>query len=424
MVALIRELMAMPSLDGDESPAQERVAAWLAAEGFATDLWEIDLEALAKHPDYSHEVERGEALGVVGWSRPDGEDAGGRRERRGARDLLLNGHIDVVPAGDDTGWTTGPWTADVRNGRIYGRGACDMKAGLGVALFAAKAVRDAGVPILGRVGVTSVAGEEEGGLGTLATLLRGHTADGAIVTEPTELAIVAAEAGSLMFRLAVEGSAAHGSVREEGVSAVEKFVPLFAALRGLEGERCDRARWPGTVGADEAVAALFARHRLPWPIEVGTLRAGDWASSVPQELVCEGRYGVAPGEDEAAARLAFEEAIATAASSDPWLREHPPRVEWWGGRFAPAVTDPAAPVVAALAGAAEAATGRAAPLEAVTYGSDLRLLTMVGGIPSVLFGPGDVRDAHRPDESVEIEQVRLAARTLVVAALRFCGMEE
>ena len=422
MVELVRELITMPSLDGDESPAQERVAAWLSAQGFATDLWEIDLEALAEHPDYSHEVERGEALGVVGWSRPDGEDAGGGGERRAGRDLLLNGHIDVVPAGDEAGWTTGPWTAAVRDGRIYGRGACDMKGGLAAALFAAKAVRDAAVPLAGRVGVASVAGEEEGGLGTLAALLRGHTADGAIVTEPTRLAVVVAEAGSIMFRLTVEGRAAHGSVREQGVSAIEKFLPLFQAIRALEGRRCDPRHWEGKL--DDSVGALFRRHRLPWPIEAGTLRAGDWGSSVPQTLVCEGRYGFPPGEDEAAARRAFEEAIAAAASSDPWLCEHPPRVEWWGGRFAPAATDPTASIVTTLRTAAEAVIGRSAPLEAVTYGSDLRLLTNVGRIPAVLFGPGDVRDSHMPDESVAIDELLTAARVLIVTAVRFCGLED
>ena len=182
-------------------------------------------------------MERDEALGVVGWI---GESAAGRAAggRRAGRDLLLNGHIDVVPVGDEAAWTTPPWDPAVRDGRVYGRGAVDMKGGLCCALFAAKAIRDSGVRLRGRLSVASVVGEEDGGTGTLATLLRGHTADGAVVVEPTRLRVVAAQAGSLMFRLVVHGLSAHGSVREEGVSAVEKFVPLFAALRRLEAERC------------------------------------------------------------------------------------------------------------------------------------------------------------------------------------------
>jgi acetylornithine deacetylase len=406
LVALLRELVAIPSLDGEESAAQRRVAAWMRSEGFETDVWDIDLEATAAHPDFSCEVERDAALGVVGWVSPEAKRAGGR-------DLLLDGHIDVVPAGEPSSWSVDPWRGALRDGRVYGRGACDMKAGLGAALFAAKALRDAQVPLRGRVSVASVAGEEDGGLGTLATLLRGHTADGAIVTEPTGLSIVTAGAGSLMFRLTVQGRAAHGSVRAQGVSAIEKFMPLFAAIRELEAER------NATGGG-----ALFAAHRLPWPIEVGTLRAGEWASSVPERLVCEGRYGFAPGEDEAAARLAFEARVVAAASADPWLRDHPPLVEWWGGRFAPALTDPADPLVATVSGATSSVLGQSAPVEGVTYGSDMRLLVNVGGIPAVLFGPGDVRDCHVPDESVAVDEVLLAARTLIVTAMRFCGVDE
>ena len=266
-------------------------------------------------------------------------------------------------------------------------------------------------------------GEEDGGTGTLATILRGHTADGAIVIEPTELAVVTAQAGSLMFRLVVPGYSAHGCVREEGVSAIEKFLPLFTALRQLEAERCGVAAGAANVAGDPR-SPLFARYRLPWPIEIGTLRAGDWASSVPDKLVAEGRLGVAIGEEPAAARRALEEAIACAAAADPWLAEHPPTVEWWGGRFDPAVTDPADPLVGAVVDCVTALSGMAPAVEGVTYGADMRLLVNVGGIPTVLFGPGDVRVAHMPDEHVPIDQLRSAAQTLIVAALRFCGVEE
>ena len=400
LVAFLRELVAVPSVTGDEDAAQRRVAAWMRAEGLTVDAWEIDLATLACHPDYSAEVERSAALGVVGVAGASGR----------GRDLLFDGHIDVVPVGDRAAWSVDPWAGVLRDGRVYGRGACDMKGGLCAALYAVKALRDAGVPLLGRVLVASVAGEEEGGLGTLATLLRGHRADGAVVTEPTGLRLVTAAAGSLMFRLTVRGRAAHGSVRLEGISAVEKFLPLFAALRRLETER-------NAAGGGD----LFAAQRLPWPLEIGTVRAGEWASSVPERLVCEGRYGFAPGEDEGAAKQAFEVAVTEAAAADAWLRAHPPLVEWWGGRFAPALTDPGDPLVTALAGAAAAVLGVPVRPEGVSYGSDMRLLVNVGRIPTAIFGPGDVRDSHRGDESVAVADVEAAAATLIVTALRFCG---
>jgi acetylornithine deacetylase len=234
---------------------------------------------------------------------------------------------------------------------------------------------------------------------------------------------VAAQAGSLMFRLVVPGASAHGCVRAEGVSAIEKFLPLFGALRALEAERCGVVRGDAPAAGDPA-DPLFCGYRLPWPIEIGTLRAGDWASSVPETLVAEGRYGIAIGEDPADAVEAFEESIARAAAADEWLAAHPPAVEWWGGRFDPALTDIADPVVAMLVGAARSLTGSSAPVEGVTYGADMRLLVNAGGIPTVLFGPGDVRVAHMPDEYVPVAELRSAAQTLVLTALRFCGVEE
>jgi len=428
LIAFLRELIAIPSLDGRESAAQRRVAAWMDHAGLRTDTWAIDLEELSRHPDWCHEVERDEALGVVGWI---GEQATGRPAAGAGRDLLLNGHIDVVPVGDPAAWTTPPWDPAIRDGRVYGRGAADMKGGLCCALFAAKAIHDAGVRLGGRLSVASVVGEEDGGTGTLATILRGHSADGAVVVEPTRLSVVPAQAGSLMFRLVVHGLSAHGCVREEGVSAVEKFVPLFAALRRLEAERCGEAvgGGAGPAGSGAAVAGdpdspLFAGYRLPWPIEVGTLRAGDWASSVPDTLVAEGRYGVAVGEDVTAARRAFEDAIARVAAADPWLAGHPPQVEWWGGRFDPALTRVDDPIVTSVSSAAAAVTGTAPPVVGVTYGADMRLLVHAGRIPTVLFGPGDVRVAHMPDEYVPVDELIAAARTLILTALRFCGVRE
>ena len=320
-------------------------------------------------------------------------------------------------------WTAPPFEPVVRSGQIYGRGAVDMKGGLCCALSAAKAIHDAGIGLHGRLSVASVVGEEDGGAGTLATLLRGHRADGAIVVEPTRLAVVPAQAGSLMFRLVVRGLSAHSCVREEGVSAVEKFAPLHAALRALEAQRCGLAAGPAEVAGDPH-DPLFEPYRLPWPIEVGTLRAGDWASSVPDRLVAEGRYGVAVGEEPSAAREVFEGAVARAAAADPWLREHPPTVEWWGGRFDPAATPADDPIVTTLAGALTALNGTVPAVEGVTYGSDLRLLVNAGGIPAVLFGPGDVRFAHMPDEHVPVDELRAAAQALILTALRFCGVRE
>jgi len=404
LLALLCELIAIPSLDGSDAEVavQERVANWMAQNGLRVDTWDLDFEMLRQHPAFSWEVERPRGLGVVGVL---GED-------RGGRSLILNGHTDVVPAGDMANWRYPPWQGTIAGGRAYGRGAVDMKGGLCCALFAAKALRDAGVRLNGRLMVESVIGEEDGGVGTLAAVLRGYRAEGAIIIEPTELCVAPAQAGAINFRLTIPGLSAHGCVREEGVSAIEKFFPIYAALMELERERNAYVTDP-----------LYGRYALPYALCIGKVAAGTWASSVAESLTCEGRYGLAVGEDIAAAQRRFEATVANAAQADPWLREHPPIVEWWGGRFEPASTPAGHPIVAAMADAFGAATGGAAKLEGMTYGADMRLLANVGATPTAMFGPGDVRDAHRPDEYVPIADLLAVTRTLALTALRFCGIE-
>jgi acetylornithine deacetylase len=404
LLAFLCELVAVKSLDGtpEENAAQELCAAQLRASGLDVAMWEIDFAALRRHPAFCWEVERARGLGVVGSLGAD----------RGGRSLIYNGHVDVVPSGDPALWRYDPWRGTLADGRVYGRGALDMKGGLSCAIFAAKAIRDAGVALRGKLMVMPVIGEEDGGCGTLAAVARGYRADGAVVVEPTELKVAPAQAGALNFRVTVPGAAAHGCVREEGVSAIERFIPLYAALMALERERNERAKDP-----------LYARYRLPYALCVGTLRAGEWASSVPESLVFEGRFGVAPGEDLAAARRELEAAVARAADADPWLRSHRPAVAWWGGQFAPARTPVEHPLVGTVAAAYADVSGAQPVFEGMTYGADMRLLANEGGIPTVLFGPGDVRNSHRPDEFVPVADLEAAARSLALTALRFCGYD-
>jgi acetylornithine deacetylase len=403
VVPLLQELLAVPSVTGSaaESEAQLRLSRRVDAMGADTDLWQIDLAELTADPDFPGiEAPRDEAWGLVGsWPGTDPD----------APTVVLNAHIDVVPPGDVASWKHGPWSGAVEDGRVHGRGACDMKGGLACQLLAVEVLREAGVRLRGSVVLESVVGEEDGGLGTLATLRRGYRGDYAVVCEPTSMDLDTACAGALTFRLTVPGLSAHGSVRADGVDAIEKYVLVHAALRDLEARRNEHAE-PRMAGND-----------LPYPLAVGTVRAGDWASSVADWLVAEGRLGVALGEPVSAAREDLEEAVAEVCAADPWLREHPVRVEWVGGQFASGMLPDGHPLEAMVRRAHEQVTGRTPAVLGAPYGSDLRLLTGIGGVPTLHYGPGSIRNAHRPDEFVPIDELVTVTRTLVMLVAEACG---
>lgn len=404
MVAAAADLVQIPSISGSdaENDAQAHMAELLRHGALEVDHWAIDLDRLTAQPDFpGTEVDRREAWGLVGRLPGTGDGA----------TLMLNGHIDVVPIGDPDAWSAGAFTGDVRDGRLWGRGACDMKGGLLAAHWAVQAIRSSGVRLRGDVLVASVQGEEDGGLGTYALLDRGWSADACVIPEPTDLDIVPANAGALTFRLRVRGHATHASRRTEGVSVLEKFIPLWQALLELERRR------------HVVVDPTAARWPLAHPLSIGTVRAGDWPSSVPDLLVAEGRLGVALDEPVEDARLALEEAVAAVNSADGWLREHPVEVEWWGGQFASGRLPAQSDLIERVADAHVTATSRRPPdVWSAPYGSDLRLLVNHGGIPTLQYGPGDAMLAHAPDESVPVDDIAITARTLATLALDVCGL--
>jgi acetylornithine deacetylase len=348
-------------------------------------------------------VHRDEAWGLVGRLPGTGSGDGPT--------LMFDGHVDVVPVGDPAAWSTpDPFSGRVVAGELHGRGSCDMKAGLVAAIAAVAAVRRSGAPLRGDLLLACVAGEEDGGLGTFATLHRGWTADACVVPEPTGLDLVTANAGALTFRLRVPGLATHASRRTEGVSAVEKLVPLLTALQRLEADR------------NREVDPLMARWAMAYPLSIGRVRAGDWASSVPDLLVAEGRLGVALDEPVADARAALELAVAEASAADPWLRDHPATVEWWGGQFASGRLAADSDLADRVAAAHDAGTGGGTPDRwGAPYGSDLRLLAGAG-VPTLHYGPGDAVLAHAPDERVPLADVHTTTRTLALLALDLCGI--
>lgn len=406
LLADFHDLLLIPSISGTpaELEVQQHLAGTWRAEGLVVETWDIDVDGLQRDPDFpGMEVPRAAAIGVTATLAGDGTGP----------TLLLNGHTDVVPPGDLDAWSGDPFvprtvTVDGQE-RIVARGACDMKAGVAAMWSAVRAVQKAGIPLRGNVILAPVSGEEDGGLGTFALLRHGVTADMCVVPEPTSLDVVPANGGALTFRLTVRGLATHAARRTEGVSAIEKFYPVLQALQQLEERR------------NASVDVVMQRWPLAYPLSIGTIAAGDWASTVPDRLTAEGRLGVALGETIPQARAALEAAVAEACAADPWLADHPVEVTWWGGQFASGQTPPGSPVIGLVSGIHRELSGREPDIYGGPYGSDLRLLMGLGGIPTVQYGPGDAAAAHSPDEWVAIDDVIMTARGLVQLILQVCA---
>jgi acetylornithine deacetylase len=393
-------LVRIPSVGGSDAEVevQEVAAALLAEQGADVDRWDIDLDELGQDPWFpGAEAERTRAVGVVGTTCGAGVPA-----------LILQGHLDVVPAGDPETWQgSDPFSAEIRGSTLFGRGACDMKAGVAANLAVVATLRAAGITLERPLAVHCVVGEEDGGLGAFATLRRGHRGETAVITEPTSGRIITATAGALTFRIEVSGRSAHGSMRREGYSAFDAFLPVHRALADLEAER------------NKEFAPLFDSD-LPYALSIGTITAGEWASTVPDKLVAEGRIGVILDEDPRQSRLALEDAVTAASVNDPWLRENRPIVTWPGGQFASGRTDPEHPLIGQVVDAVTAVGGDRPTLGAEVYGSDLRLYAGIGGIPTLHYGPGDIRVAHGAAERVDLDEVAAVTRALIVLTLRRC----
>jgi acetylornithine deacetylase len=403
-IAALQELVRIPSVTGDEGAVQERVERMFAERGLEIDRWETTREEILPYLEHVGDQPKYEGRpNVVGIRSGSGN----------GQSIMLNAHVDTVDPGDASFWTYGPFSGHVEGDLLYGRGSCDMKGGLVTYLIALDAIEAAGIKLAGDVRIAATVGEEDGGFGALGTILRGHRADAVLITEPTKLAAIVAQGGSAVCRLTVTGKSAHGAMRNSGVSAIEKFIPIFQDMLAFEAERNEQLSHP-----------LYDHMENKIPISFGTLHAGDWQSTVPETLVAEGRVGLLPGEDMKEFQEQVRQRIMAVAERDPWMREHPPKLEWVSGQFSPAETKPDEPFPQAVMAAHKQVTGESPPIEGAPYGADMRLFTEIGGMPCLMYGAGDVAVAHQNDERISISDLQTAIKTVAALLIDWCGVQQ
>ena len=400
MQDLLVRLIEQPTTLGREAAGQEVMREAFGELGLEVAEVPMDVDALRAHPaaaPFDWDVD-GKVNLVAGW----GAD-------RGGRSLILNGHIDVVPAEPDDQWSHPPFRAAVDGDWVSGRGAADMKCGLAAIVGAVRGLRSLGLEPDGRVLLESVVEEECTGNGTLATILAGSTADAAIVAEPFGAAITTSQVGVLWFHVRIRGVSVHAAEERLGVNAIEKSFDVMRALRGLEAEM------------NLSPPPPFDLFSHPINLNVGSIRGGDWASTVPGECLTTYRIALYPGQPVRDLQDRIEAVVAEAAALDPEIFSHPPEVRYGGFTSEGYEIARDHPLVGTLARAFARRTGTPPPLVATTGTTDAGILGSVGHTPAVCFGPY-AEQAHAANERVWFPSVVQTAQVMASFIREWCGV--
>ena len=403
-LATTRDFVAIPSTRGAEGPCQDMIGDLLRQRGYEVDDWHIDLKELQDLRGFgpiAHDFSK--ARSVVGTYRP-ATSAG--------KSLILQGHCDVVPAGPLDMWETPPFSPVIKNGRMYGRGACDMKSGTIAALSALDAIKAAGFVPTARIHVQSVIEEESTGVGALSTLQRGYRADACFIPEPTGGKMVRAQVGVIWFRLKVRGHPVHVFEAGAGSNAITAAYHLIQAVERLEAEWNERAkRDPHFKGLTH-----------PINFNPGIIKGGDWASSVPAWCDVDCRIAILPGWPVADAQSEILACVAKAARDHRFLSNNPPRVEWSGFLSEGyELKDSAAPE-AAFGGAFNAVYGGAVEDLVFTALTDTRFYGLNYNIPSLCFGASGAA-MHGFNEYVDLDSLRKSTKATALFIAEWCGVE-
>ena len=402
MAELLTELVAAPTLLGAEAPGQAIMREAFGELGLQPFDVPLDRAALDGHPGaspFSWDV-GGKSNVLANWEPATPADG---------RSLILNGHVDVVSPEPSSLWTGSPFAARREGDWIYGRGAGDMKSGLAAIVGAVRGLRRLGLAPRGRVQLQSVVEEECTGNGALACVLAGHTADAAILTEPTRGAVWNAQVGVLWFQVRVVGAPAHAGDAPEGANAIEASMAVIEALRGLESEL--------NVGKPP----LYAAYPHPINLNVGMIRGGDWPSTVAGECLTHFRLALFPGERVADLKERVEETVAGVAEARPALSAYRIEVRYDGFACEGYELEPDAPLVTGLLDACERATDRRPPLFASTATTDARSFQLYGDTPAVCFGPVAERE-HGVDERVLLPSIVETAQAIALFIGDWCGL--
>ncbi len=383
-ISFLQDLVRVSSLLGNEEPAQALVEQRLRDVGFDVRSLVPDEAELVENPD----------SGIPLLSYEGRRCLVGTQGSGSGRSLLLNGHVDVVSEEPADRWTKPPYGAAIEDGRLYGRGACDMKGGIAAMLLAVEAALSAG-DLPGPLVYQSVIEEECGGNGALAACLAGPLAEGIVIGEPTNGSMDLVAPGVIWARITLEGSSRHASHADEGSNPIETAFAVTTALHELE------------ASLNEKQEPEFAGVERPYLLNVGSLHAGDWPSMTPGRAELDVRLGFPIRMDPGEAQSLLAAAVGRADSGA--------KVEFRGFRARGYAFEADTPLVRLLAACHEDVRGSALVAEPVRATTDLRFFQPG---QAVCYGPTG-EGLHGVDEWVDLESIAEVATVLALLIRRW-----
>lgn len=395
VTTFLSRLIQIPSFSGQE----QEVMAFLEQEFQSLgEITKVALtNALKTDPEYTHkgqETDHTSQYNLV--IRRPGQGQG--------RSIILQAHTDTVPA--DEAYTDA-FSGKEEDGYVWGRGACDDKGNVAVLYLVMKYLHDLGVTLDGALEVQLVVEEESGGNGALACVLHSPPADGVIVLEATDLHIHPSNRGALWFRVQVEGKSVHMGKITEGVNAIEKGIKIIQALREYEQQLIQESQgYPG-----------FEKYQQPMQVNIGTIHGGEFPSTVAGHVTIEGGVGFLPNKNLRMIKEELQQAIQ--AVDDPWIRDHStldfPKLhnEAFESPFDH-------PLVTTLKQSCER-VGLHPDVCGLDVSCDARLYAIKGKMPTLVFGPGHIADAHSHHEKIKVDDILSAAQALLNFLIDWCG---
>ncbi|MEM2969337.1 MAG: ArgE/DapE family deacylase [Candidatus Bathyarchaeia archaeon] len=413
IIEFVRSLIKYQSVNepptGRELECQKFIAKKLKELDLKVDMFTPDEVGVMKtHPAYA-------PCGSSGYpriyeNRPN--VVGVWKSEHDGRSIILNGHVDVFPVMTNEKWIFDPWAAKTANGMIYGRGASDMKGGLGAMLMAMECLQEAGIKPKGDIIFESVVDEEfGGGNGTLATILKGYQAHAAICGEPSELRVCPVGYGGFLFDVKVKGKNAHPFYKKQGVNAIDVGIKIVEALKRLENNRSKKAR----------ETPLFSYFDPACPIMIRSFNTGEHVGGgLAPSCTIRAWIATLPNEQKADVLNQIANYFEIISKDFPILEENPPEVSCLGRYLEPWITDPDDPFVETLKSTVQKITRKGAKVTAGLT-CDAFLFSKYAKIPTVIFGPGSALSAHNIDESISIHELVLATKIYALTIYRWCN---